>query len=138
MLSLWRSPLSETAASLLYALDAAPAAVDARDVHTREVNVQEDDSAYTLRLLVPGLKADDIALDVTASSISLRGQRTLSVPDGFRALRTERRPYALRRTLRFRHALDPDAVQATLKDGVLTVVLPKSDAKDARRVEIQG
>lgn len=129
MLSLWRSPLFEVTTSLLRTLDeggdsACPA------------SLQENDSAYTLRLEVPGLKAEDIVLDVTESSVRLSGERRLSAPDGYTPLRSHRRSYTVNRTLRFGQRLDPDAVEATLADGLLTIVLPKSDATRARRVAI--
>jgi HSP20 family protein len=129
MLSLWRSPLFDATTSLLRALDegATPA---------RAGTIQEGESAYTLRLEVPGLKADDIEIDVTESSIRLSGERRLSVPEGYTPVHTGRRAYTIRRTLRLGRRVDPDAAEATITDGVLTIVLPWSDAARARRVPV--
>lgn len=134
MLSLWRSPLFDattSAISLLRALDDESAGAGLGEV-------SESESAYTLRIEVPGLKADDLELDVTESTVKLSGERKVSVPEGFEPLRTERRSYRVSRSLRFGKKLDPDGVEAKLEDGVLTVTLPKSDAARARRVAING
>jgi len=131
MLSLWRSPLFDATTSLLRALDeGSPPA--------RSGTIKEGESAYTLRLEVPGLKAEDIELYVTESSVRLSGERRVSVPEGYMAVRSGRRSYTIHRTLRFGKRLDPGAAEAMLADGILTVVLPKLSSSPARRVTING
>lgn len=131
MLSLWRSPLFDATTSLLRALDEGPPPA-------RSGTITEGESAYTLRLEVPGLKADDIELDVTSSSVRLAGERRISVPEGYTAVRSGRRSYTIHRTLRFSQRLNPDAAEATLENGILTVVLPKLASSPSRRVTING
>ena len=134
MLTLWRSPLFDTTSSALSLLRA----LDEESAGAGHGEVSEDESSYTLQLDVPGLKADDLALDVTESTLRLSGERKVSVPEGFKPVRTERRGYRVQRSLRFGKKLDLDAVEATLEDGVLTITLPKAAAAKTRRVAING
>lgn len=133
MLSLWRSPLFDatSALSLLRALDEESAGAGLGEI-------SETESAYTLRIETPGLKASELELDVTESTLRLSGERKVTVPEGFKPLRTERRSYRVSRALRFGKKLNPDAVEAALADGVLTITLPKADAAKTRRVAING
>jgi HSP20 family protein len=131
MLSLWGSTL----------VDVAPAQFRAkRDVHAdaRKVTIREDESSYTVEALVPGLKADEISLDVEGTTLHLRAERRVSVPDGFTIVRSERRPYRLNQTLRFRRQLQPESARATLRNGVLTVVLPFATTEQRRSVPINS
>ena len=122
--------LTTPAISLLRALEEPlrPAAVPEE--------VTEDEQHYTLRVEVPGLREEQIVLDVTPTSLSLRGERTVAVPEGYTPVRQERSAYRVERRLRFGHRVDPEGVVARLQDGVLTVTLPKAEAAQARRVPV--
>lgn len=129
MLSLWGSPLFDVSSSLVRA-------IHEEKTESYPVNITEDDSSYTLTVTVPGLTSDDIQLDVTATAVHIAGQRTPTVPEGFKTIRSERRTLRINRAVRFRRRLDPDAVEATLQDGVLKVVLPWSTSEHSRRIRI--
>ncbi|MEL6345013.1 MAG: Hsp20/alpha crystallin family protein [Myxococcota bacterium] len=136
MLPVWRSAsLLNTmppAFSLLRAFEAASEPINARET------IREEGDRYVLTVSVPGLKESDLALNVTAHTLVLKGERSLNVPEGYTALRRERTGLKLHRQLRFRRPLNPDAVEAILKDGVLTITLPKAAAAQSRRVTIHA
>ena len=73
---------------------------------------------------------------MTDTTLSLEGTRTVTVPDGFRAVHRERSDFQVRRKLRFSRSIDVDGVTAALADGVLTITLPKSAASRTRQIEI--
>ena len=123
------SPLFPSAFSMLRALDEA-------SVSLRRGEVTESDDSYTVTVSIPGLSRDDLSLTVTDTTLSLEGTRTVTVPDGFRAVHRERSDFQVRRKLRFSRSIDVDGVTAALADGVLTITLPKSAASRTRQIEI--
>ncbi len=94
------------------------------------VNVVETKEAFVYRAEVPGLGEGDVSVHVEDETLLVRGERKADVPAGYEAHLRERAPVAFARKLPLPGRVDADAVTATMKDGVLTVTLPK--AKDAR------
>jgi len=93
-------------------------------------DVFDDGERYRLVADVPGLRAEDLEVEVTEDGISIRGSRTVEVPEGFSVHRRERESLQLARSFTFPTKLDPDQVEATLERGVLTITLAKrADAK---------
>lgn len=93
---------------------------------------------YTLTAEVPGLSAADIDLQVTAQGVTLSGARQPQAPEGFAAYREERRAWRFSRNFGVPARIDPERVTAEVRDGVLTVVLPKASESMPRRINIQA
>jgi HSP20 family protein len=98
------------------------------------VNVAETKDAFVYRAEVPGLGEGDVSVHVEDETLLLRGERKADAPAGYETHLRERAPIAFARKLPLPGRVDADAVTATMKDGVLTVTLPKS--KDARPRQI--
>ena len=98
------------------------------------VNVAETKEAFVFRAEVPGLAEGDVSVHVEDDALLLRGERKVDAPAGYEAHLRERAPVAFARKLPLPGKVEADAVTATMKDGVLTVTLPK--AKDARPRQI--
>ncbi|WP_435099431.1 Hsp20/alpha crystallin family protein [Halarchaeum sp. P4] len=96
----------------------------------------ESDDAYRLVFDVPGVSADTVDVDVRAYTLHVDARREKDVPDGFDYRREERAVF-----LEFEVPLPPNVASAdataTLENGVLDVVLPKSDG-DGVRVPVEG
>jgi HSP20 family protein len=114
---------------------AAPSFVPAADVV-----VTPDD--LTVAMDVPGVKADALAVELEGDVLTIRGERALpewaqGAADGGRAWqRLERGFGQFERAVRVPQGLDPEAVTASIADGVLTVQIPMPEARKPRRVEI--
>lgn len=101
--------------------------------HPLPVNLVETEDGYLLHVLVPGLKAEDIHLDVVDNVVTLEAHFS-----------GEEREYLLqelprgtfRRTLRFPVPLEASKVEAHLTDGVLTVQLPKADSLRPKTIRV--
>ncbi len=101
-------------------------------------NVTEDKDNYYVRAELPGLKADDLDISVTGSSLSIAGERTLPVEDqSARYHRREREAGRFSRMITLPGQLDPDKVKASCTDGVLTVTLPKSEASKPKQIAVK-
>ena len=97
------------------------------------VNVSEQDDAYVLSALVPGLKAEDLNIQVLENVVSIEGE--------YQAVDTE---YLLnelpsgtfRRTLRMPTEIMAEKVEAKIADGILTLNLPKAESARPKRISI--
>ena len=116
---------------LLGRAGAANAFVPAADVLVTEEDV-------TVHMDVPGLTADSLEVELQDDVLTVRGERALPYgTEGTAAWqRIERGFGRFERTLRVPRGLDPDAIEASLADGVLTLRIPKPERLKPRRVEI--
>ena len=102
------------------------------------VDVYEDESGITLLADMPGVPKDRLELKVEADTLSIEGQVVPSAPDGLEAVYAEVRVPRYRRTFTLSRELDTSKVDATLKDGVLTLRIPKQAHAQPRRIAVQA
>jgi len=101
------------------------------------VDLWETKDAYHLRADLPGFTPDDIVINVTGDTVSLSGEAKAAadVPsDGW--LRQERRSGKFQRAFTLPVQIDSNAVTAQFSNGVLDLVLPKSEAVKPKTVKI--
>jgi HSP20 family protein len=97
------------------------------------VNVSEQDDAYVLSALVPGLKAEDLNIQVLENVVSIEGEYQAADTD---YLLNELPSGSFRRALRLPAEIQADKVQAKIADGVLTLNLPKAESAKPKRINI--
>jgi HSP20 family protein len=85
---------------------------------------------------VPGMKQSDIDITIEGEFVTLRAERKPSLFEGFKLSRSERGAFKLVRQIELPCRVDADAVRAELKDGVLTVHLPKAEGAKPRRIPV--
>ena len=110
------------------------------DEHSLGVNVREEEEAYFLSALVPGLKADDLHIQVLEDVVRIEGEYKRSSPvdkaDENSYLLNELPHGSFTRTLRLPVAIDADHVEAQITDGVLTLRLPKAESARPKQIKI--
>jgi len=94
--------------------------------------------ALTLRVDLPGLTEKDIDIDVTANVLSLKASRKVEAPEGYTAHRRERQSFSFAQSYELPTRIDPEKVQASLKQGVLTLTLPKAAEAQPKRVTVSA
>ncbi len=100
-------------------------------------DVTETGDAYLVEVELPGVKRDDIVIDLVGGELAISGEFKEKERQGLFRYRTRRTgQFSYRVTLP--RDVDADEVQATLTDGVLTVRLPKSETVKPRRIAITG
>jgi HSP20 family protein len=102
-----------------------------------DVVVSDDDVTVTMD--VPGLQADDLDIDLENDVVTVRGERAYPyVNDGEPRSwqRIERGFGKFERSLQVPRGLDPNAIEASLDAGVLTLRIPKPEEFRPRRVQI--
>jgi HSP20 family protein len=88
---------------------------------------------------VPGVKSDNLEIELENDTVTVRGERRFPYTDQDDRTwrRIERSFGTFERELRVPRGLDPDAIEASLEDGVLTLRIPKPEPLKPRRVEIK-
>lgn len=102
------------------------------------VDVYEDDSGITLRADMPGVPRDQLELKVEGDALSIEGAVRQPTPDGLEAVYAEVRVPHYRRTFTLSRELDASKIDASLKDGVLTLRIPKQAHAQPRRIQVQA
>jgi HSP20 family protein len=90
---------------------------------------------------VPGLHRDNLEIELENDTLTVRGERPFPYSredGGAPAHRIERGFGRFERSLRVPSGLNPDAVEASLSDGVLTLRIPKPETLRPRRIEIKA
>jgi HSP20 family molecular chaperone IbpA len=102
------------------------------------VDVFEDASGITLLADMPGVPKDRLDVKVEADTLSIEGEVAAQTPDGLEAVYAEVRVPRYRRTFTLSRELDTSKVEANLKDGVLTLRIPKQAHAQPRRIEVRS
>jgi HSP20 family protein len=102
------------------------------------INVFETKDAFVYRAEVPGLAEGDVSVYVEDDSLILRGERKTDVPEGYQVHLRERAPFAFTRKLPLPGRVDGETVTATMKDGILTVTLPKAKDTLPRQIAVKA
>ena len=103
------------------------------------VEVAEKNGGYTVTAELPGAKKEDIQVDVDGAQVTLSAEvkREKEINEGDRLLHTERQYGKVSRSFTLPVELDEDKVEATFKDGVLQLTLPKKAAAARKAITIQ-
>ena len=103
------------------------------------VDIHETEDGYVLKAELPGINKDDVRIDIHEHTLTLSGQRQYeSAVKDEHYHRVERAYGTFRRSFVLPAMVDQDKVQATYKDGVLELHLPKSEAAKPKRIAING
>ena len=102
---------------------------------TLGINVREADDAYVLSALVPGLKSDELNIQVLEDVVRIQGEYKL---DESNYLVRELPNGSFTRTLRLPAAIEADHVEADITDGVLTLRLPKAESARPKQIKIKS
>jgi HSP20 family protein len=102
------------------------------------LNAWEDEKNVIAEAELPGFKMEDIEITMSGRELTLRGQRKLERPENGAALMSERAEGEFTRTVRIGVPIDAEKVTATLRDGVLTITLPKAAVAQPRRIAVNA
>lgn len=105
---------------------------------TSAIALEDDGSSFVLRADVPGLTENDFEISVAGNTVTLRGERKLEVPEGHSVHRRERRPFRFAKSFELPARVDADKTTATLKNGVLTLTLPKVAEAQPRQISVKA
>lgn len=101
-------------------------------------NVWEEAEDLFVEAELPGMKMDEIEVLVIGDELTVKGERKDLQREDATYYRRERGAGTFSRVLRLSVEVDADKVEATLRDGVLTIKLPKAQAALPRKIEVVG
>lgn len=102
-------------------------------------NITEDKDHFYVRAELPGIKANDIDISVTGDSLSISGERKISEENKqVKYHRREREAGTFRRMIKLPTQIDTAKVEAKSTDGVLTIILPKTEAVKPKQITIKA
>jgi len=85
---------------------------------------------------VPGFAKEDLNVKIQGNYLEIRGTRKAKIPDGYLVHRVERENLSFSRSLTLPHDINANRVEAALKDGILRMVMPKSEAAKPKQISI--
>ena len=101
------------------------------------VDVLESKDAYLVRAELPGMKKEDFHLEVKDGVLTLSGERkSEKATDGAEYRSVERISGKFWRSFSLPETVKHDAIQATYKDGILEIHVPKAEEAKPRQIEI--
>lgn len=99
------------------------------------VNVYENDDAVSVVAELPGLSKDDVSITAENGRLTVSGEWQGSEES---AIRRERRSGSFETTIRIPSKIENDAISATMKDGLLTVTLPKTAEVKPKQITVKA
>ena len=102
------------------------------------VTFEDEGGSFILHADVPGLTESEFQISVAGSTVTLRGERKVEVPEGYSVHRRERSAVTFAKSFELPARVDADKVTATLKNGVLTLTLPKAADAQPRQISVKA
>jgi HSP20 family molecular chaperone IbpA len=102
------------------------------------VDIWEDKEGITLCADMPGVSRDRLNLRIDGNNLIVEGQLQFELPENAEALYADVRSSLYRRSFSLSSELETGKIEASLKDGVLTVHIPKRAELRPRKIEVQG
>jgi len=103
------------------------------------LDIHEDEKQYTVTIELPGGKKEDVHVEIEEGVLSIRGEKKSEREEKKEQRRWIERSYgSFTRAFTLPANADPEHVDASFKEGVLTVVIPKTAAAKSRPVAIKG
>jgi HSP20 family protein len=123
---LWNDPFTPLVTQLTRTAAFLPAA---------DVTVSDGDLVVTMDL--PGLTAEDLSIELLDGYLVVRGERTRpELADGTTLAHGERTYGRFERRIKVPEGVDPDAITASMTDGVLSVIVPKPEHVKPKTIAI--
>lgn len=103
-----------------------------------EVRTKNTAESYQLSAELTGLTQGDVRLEVHRGVLTLSAERKNTSPEGYRAHRKERRGYQFSRSFTLPEDADVERVDATMKNGILTVTVAKRAEVKPRQIPVSN
>jgi HSP20 family protein len=100
------------------------------------VDVRTDDEAFSIRALVPGLEADDLNIEVLNNTVSINGEFKSEEDESTKYLTCELPQGRFSRVIDLPVDVDASKVEASIKNGVLQLRVPKAESHRPRTIKI--
>lgn len=102
------------------------------------VDIAEQDEEYVVKVELPGVSKDEVKIVVQENMLTIRGEKKQEKESkGSNYHRAERSYGAFQRSFALPSTVKGEKIEATFKDGVLSVSLPKAEEAKQREIEVK-
>lgn len=102
------------------------------------INLTEDKNSFYVRAELPGIKPEELDIQATGNGISISGERKIPLEnENAKYHRRERESGKFSRILDLPSEIDASKTEASLVDGILTLVIPKAEQAKPRQIEVK-
>jgi HSP20 family protein len=99
-------------------------------------DIFENNDALTVVLEMPGVDKSNIDVDIENGVLTVEGRINFDKYKGMQPIYSEYNVGPYRRSFRISNRVDQDKIKAEMRDGVITLVLPKAEEAKPRRIEV--
>jgi HSP20 family protein len=110
----------------------------AESVNRMPVDIYEDGDGITLQADMPGVSKERLNVHIDNDSLLIEGSVQFDLPEQANPLYADIRSTTYRRSFALSRELETEKIQATLKDGVLTVRIPKPAEVRPRKIQVNA
>lgn len=101
------------------------------------VTIIEEENGFILTAELPGVPKENVQVNVENNVLSLEGEIRLSTPEQMESTHAEVSTAKYKRAFTLSRELDPSKIEASQRDGVLTLRIPKAEHAQPRKIEVQ-
>ena len=102
------------------------------------VNIAETEKTYDISLDLPGMKPEDFTVEVKDGHLWISGQRKAEASEEGKTYRRVESQYGeFHRAIPLDESVDAERIEATYKDGVLRLTVPKEESAQPRKIEVK-
>lgn len=110
-----------------------------KDVFVPSVDVQEGENELKISAELPGMTENDIRVSLAGNRLSISGEKKEEVEEkGANSYRLERRFGSFERVISLPDGIDDSKIEATYKNGVLEVVVPKAPGQEGKKISVRS
>ena len=115
-----------------------PLAFPSETALSMKIDVKEDDKTFTVKADIPGVRKEDIQIEIDDDTVSLRAEAKQEKEEkkGEKVVYSERSYGMVSRSFTLPTAVDEKGAKAEYKDGVLNLMLPKKTNGAAKRIAV--
>jgi HSP20 family protein len=108
-------------------------------VFSPATNMAETGTHYEVAIDLPGVKHFDVKVEVHDGELRVSGERQTLHEEKDKTFHLMERTYGrFQRKIKLPGGINEEGIEAKYKDGVLTILLPKSEKSQARQIDVQG
>jgi len=100
------------------------------------LNLYDTGNSLQVTAEIPGISKKDINVKIQGNYLEISGSSTPEFPKGYKAQRQERNTARFSRSITLPTDVNADKAEAVLKDGILTLTMPKTEAAKPREITV--
>ena len=102
------------------------------------MNLESNDDGYIITAYVPGLASDEVNIQFNAGVLTIDGEYTELEKDGYEIHMSELPVGKFSRSIEFNNPVNAEKIEASLKDGILTLRVPKAEEAKPKTIKISS